>query len=228
MSHLAAGKEKKHIIFVAPCSDSIDTTNLLQDETKLGLSFALKADIRDKMKSHIQSRLGCMTINWTPIPVKLSSNVNLARINNASAFSGLHGSLPLTTKVKLNGPKFDLHRESFQVSLISIPVSPKVATRFEVKYDVKNLSNQHQKLIIAMSEACAEDDETQPHNVLFSGLLNGEISLGPFESKNIGYSALAFRVGKTKLPTFTVASARHRTWLINESAAQRRSVYVLP
>uniref|UniRef100_A0A7S0ADA9 Uncharacterized protein n=1 Tax=Minutocellus polymorphus TaxID=265543 RepID=A0A7S0ADA9_9STRA len=111
---------------------------------------------------------------------------------------------------------------------MTFPASPKVAVPFDVKYCIKNQTPYHQKLNLSMSEAHPGDNLDASDTVLVSGFVNGEVQLGPSESRLLCYSALAMRAGKTPMPALNISSQRYRSWVINDGQEKPRYFYVMP
>ena len=63
------------------------------------------------------------------------------------------------------------------------------------------------------------DSETSAssQNMLVSGTINGEISLGPLEIKNLSYVLLVTKVGDITIPTIDVSSIRYNSWVVHGS-----------
>ncbi len=134
-----------------------------------------------------------------------------------------HGPLPLEglPPLKRTGPIVYVEATPFEASFSTIPSIPKVAAPFEVRYSLTNKTELQQRIKVSMVET-----EGTSNGMLVSGVINGEIVLGPMESKVLRYSLLVTKVGKTILPTLNVSCLRYNSWIIR--GGEKDSVYVLP
>lgn len=201
-----------------------EVSSMLKAETKFGFVYNVKTELK-KAPSHnqteeceyVRTSLGLIAVDWTPIKLPpIDGNI--------------HGPLSLDTPstIKFLGPSCYIERAPFRAKLMTFPASPKVAFPFEVKYCIKNQTPYHQKLTLSMSEVHPGDNLDVSDTVLVSGFVNGELQLGPSESRILCYSALAMRAGKTPMPALNVASQRYRSWVINDGQENPRYFYVMP
>lgn len=171
--------------------------------------------------SQISTFLGKLQIDWKPallhLPIK-DTKLSFCDLGY------LHGPLPSRSSVSFHGPRCNIESVPFDASLLSFPSNPKVATPFEVVYRVRNKTSLNQKLNFHMNETFVEN---QGDGILVSGMVTGEIMLGPSESKEFGYSALAIRSGKSLMPALTLDSVRYQSSVINETK-KPRYCFVLP
>jgi len=109
---------------------------------------------------------------------------------------------------------------------------------------IKNRTEMHQKIKIVMdsgnagggSGAGGEDGSTLSSSsngggssgggVLVSGLIGGDMNLGPMESKELSYLMLFTTVGRSALPSLHVSSMRYGTWIIHGD--KEESTFVTP
>mmetsp|Transcript_59950 Transcript_59950/g.89018 ORF Transcript_59950/g.89018 Transcript_59950/m.89018 type:complete len:776 (+) Transcript_59950:601-2928(+) len=227
-----------------------DVCHLLNSGAKIGISYAVQANLRglasksnnDNTRQHLSTTLGVISVEWLPIGLTIEKNVvedilkgksNGVDCDGQTLPSALeHGPLRLSkpSRVSFFGPICHIEDAPFNAVLTAFPPSPRVAIPFEVKYCITNKTPLHQKLSVSMSEASSRDRSSDgvSDSVLVSGMVNGEIHLGPFEAKTLSYSALAIRAGKTPMPSLTVSSFRHKSWVINDGPMNPRHFFVLP
>jgi len=63
--------------------------------------------------------------------------------------------------------------------------------------------------------------------ILVSGLVAGDLQLGPYKSKTLAYSALVMKAGKVPMPVLNVISSRYQSWIIHD-AENLQFCYALP
>jgi hypothetical protein len=102
----------------------------------------------------------------------------------------------------------------------------RVAVPFHVTYHIKNKTSLYQKLKVVLNDADPANIEAR--GFLITGLVNGEIALGPFESHTLSYTVLATRAGKIGMPEVGVSSNRYKTWVIHEAPSTRRTLFISP
>lgn len=91
-----------------------------------------------------------------------------------------------------------------------------------------NRTEMHQKIRIAMNEGggiLGGGGDTDGA-VLVSGIIGGEMNLGPMESKEFSYLMLFTTVGRSTMPTLHVSSMRYGTWIIHGDTEE--SIFVTP
>jgi hypothetical protein len=182
---------------------------------------------------YMEVSLGNVEINWSPVPLHLSES------ETQGNHKMTHGPLQLETHnpILLRAPQCIVESVPFLSGLKQLPHICKVASPFKVTYWVTNKTPLHQKLTILLDDSsrnsnASSDDPTASSrtsdDVLVSGLVNGHILIGPHETTTFGYTALALRAGRVKLPSLNVSSDRYKSWVIREAASNFREVYVLP
>jgi len=188
------------------------------------------------------ARLGALTLKWIPLPLPLPSNTTLPPTHGPdNGCYGYHGPLPVPNlhPILLDGPVCYVESTPFRASRRTIPSVPKVACPFEVRYRIGNRTEMHQKIRVAMNESGVGGDGASTASgigvaagggggsgVLVSGLIGGEMSLGPKEVKEFSYLMLFTTVGRSTIPTLHVSSIRYGTWIVHGD--KEESVFVTP
>jgi len=219
-----------------------DICHMLRYGSKFNVSFTA----RPKLISHhpnagfsnataiqyANARLGAIDLNWIPISFPIASDITCtSHHRNDDGCRKYHGPLPIPNlyPIRLNGPVCYVESTPFQASRRTIPPIPKVSTPFEVRYRITNKTEMHQKIRITMNEG-GDDVMSAVTNgdsgVLVSGLIGGEMNLGPMEVKEFSYLMLFTTVGRSTMPTLHVSSIRYGTWIIH--GEREESIFVTP
>lgn len=168
--------------------------------------------------------LGMLAVSWRPSPLEAPEEVKL---NGSFAMSSCHG--PLTLKEpcmsRFMAPTCFIEKAPFHTTIDNIPKSVQLAAPFYINYHIKNKTSLDQKIKVSLKEM---DEKSKSSGLLLSGLITGEISLGPFETHTLLYTALPIRVGEIPFPQVCVASDRYNSWLIQETDGARRTLFVTP
>jgi hypothetical protein len=161
-------------------------------------------------------------MDWSPVPLQHADEIHF---QSEDEYRGIHGPLPMKQLklVRQKGPLCYVEVTPFEASFETIPSMPKVGNPFEVRYKISNKTSLHQKLRVLMNDS---DTIVSSNNMLVSGIINGEITLGPLEKKTLSYSLLVTKVGKISIPTFDVSSVRYNTWVVHGSSMDK--VFVSP
>lgn len=178
------------------------------------------------LKGSVSSSLGVVSVDWIPSTLKLPEEITLAGLEDSVA---AHGPLQLTSPstCRFMGPPCYIENAPFEATVEGLPASLRVAEPFDVVYHIKNKTSFDQKLLVQLDDSePAGNDSSQ--GFLISGVVNGAISLGPFETHTLSYTALATRTGQITMPRVGVSSDRYKTWLIQEASISRRSIFILP
>jgi len=159
-------------------------------------------------KSPFFTRLGCVRINWKPIPFIIPQN-----IQENDTYKGLHGALPLSdiSPIIFAGPRCYLEETPFTVKMKAISTSPKVLMPFDVEYQVVNKMDVPQKIQFQLESM---ENETNRSFIVVGGG-NCELYLSPRETKPMCYSMLALRSGKVTLPKLTISSELCQSWVVH-------------
>lgn len=206
-------KENGLILFSPKENDLCQTLN---SGMKLNIAFTLKPNIREvssQPEESISTRLGAIAIEWAPIPLRLSNEMV---VNTDDEYQYYHGPLAVkkTRLLKQKGPLCHVEEAPFKASFETIPAMPKVGNPFEVRYEITNKTSNHQRLRVLMNDS---ESVVSSNSMLVSGIINGEVALGPLEKKILNYSLLVTKVGKTTIPAFDVSSIRYNTWVVRGS-----------
>lgn len=175
-------------------------------------------------------RLGVIWADWQPVIIPLPENIS--HLGPEIERVGSHGPLRLSdpSTLKFRGPPCYIENAPFETVLESLPPSPRVATPFEMSYRIANKTGMQQKLTVLMRDHASDDRERSSvsEGVLVSGLINGDIILGPFETQTLCYTALATKAGKTTMPALSISSDRYKTWLVKDQMEGSREIFVMP
>jgi hypothetical protein len=223
---LVSGKDASGVLYQAEENDP--SRNL-----RLGSKFAVAwtADIAMKseyVKGSVSAPLGTICVDWSPIPLDFPNAIIVGSSLDPIA---AHGPLVLTnpSTCRFMGPPCYVENAPFHATMDNIPVSPRVAEPFDMIYHVKNKTSMDQRLKVVLQDSGPNaDGSSDSDGFLISGLVNGSISLGPFETKALPYTVLATRAGKVTMPNFRVSCDRYKTWVIRDDTPSTRSIYVLP
>jgi len=206
-----------------------DFCNKLKIGSKLKLAYTVQPELMPDGGSVDKSNrlqitstaLGYISILFTPLPLYHPEKIEQDRGMNV--FENNHGPLPIENlpAFKQKGPFVYVEAAPFEASFHTIPSIPKVASPFEVRYKLLNKTSLQQRIKVSMIE-----NEGDSIGILVSGIINGEVILGPMEEKMLRYSLLVTKIGKTILPTLNVSSLRYNSWIIR--GGEEDCIYVLP
>jgi hypothetical protein len=220
---LLSGKNDYGLLYKAELNDPCAKLIL---GSKFSLAWMAQVNMKSAyLKGSVSSSLGVISVEWVPSVLKLPEEVTSAGF--AESITG-HGPLRLMTAstCRFMGPPCYIENAPFEASMEGLPSSLRVAVPFDITYHIKNKTSRDQKLKVHLDDSEPANDSS--HGFLISGLVNGEISLGPFEAHTLSYTALATRTGKISMPRVCVSSERFNSWIIQESSSTRRSLFVLP
>lgn len=222
MKLITKDKNSNSNILFCPSKENI--CQILGSGMNVSVTFAVRPSISDHCQNDfISARLGVVTVEWSPVSLKKPDTTPTPR--TIDEYSEVHGPLVLKSvqSLKFHCPSCHVEKTPFDASLKTIPEIPKVGNPFEVRYLISNQTNLHQRLRVMMNDS----DSTDPSNsMLISGVINGEIILGPLEKKILSYSMLVTKVGKTSIPALDVSSLRYNTWVVHGSSMNK--IFVSP
>lgn len=215
-------KEASNILYT-PNQDSICKS--LSNGMKVNIPFAVRPCISEGFKEEsIIGQLGTISLDWSSVPLQIPGDCHL-KLRSNDTHSGFHG--PLTVKnlqsLKYHCPSCHVEKTPFEASFQTVPQIPQVGSPFEVRYQIVNRTKFHQRLRVVMNDS---DSAFPSNNMLISGVINGEIVLGPLEEKLLSYSLLVTKVGQTTIPSLDVSSIRYNTWIIHGSTMKK--IFVSP
>jgi hypothetical protein len=221
--------QRKNAIFsdLLYTSKSDDFCSQLRNGSRLKIGYTIcpevnAVEINDSEYAQATfASLGAVTIAWTPMALPVPEYI--AELAQNNEFARKHGPLPIKAlpQYSRTGPTFYVEATPFYASFETVPSMPKVAVPFEVRYTVTNTTKLQQRIRVCMTESVGSTND-----MLVSGIINGDLLLGPSESKCLRYSLLVTKVGKTILPALNVSSLRYNTWIIR--SGNQDCVYVLP
>lgn len=231
--HLASAAVAGAPGVIYEASDS-DSSRTLVAGSKFGLTYSVEPKMLDQyMNGSISTRLGVVWVDWFPVLIPAQDKmVGTAGLSSGSTGRPLPPHGPLCMKepatVKFRGPPCYVENAPFETVLESLPPSPRVAIPFEMTYRISNKTGMHQKLSVLMSDQSSEDGNRNSEGVLVSGLVKGDLLLGPFESQTLSYTALATKAGKTTMPGLSISCDRWKTWVVKDMLNTSRVVFVMP
>ena len=192
----------------------------LAKSSKCGVVYSVKVDmLKGYKKGSVSHHLGVVCVDWSPIAIALPTEVCSTRALRA------HGPLVLdsTATIKFRGPSCYVESAPFEAVMEIHPVSPRVTSPFELSYRITNKTNNHQKLLVSVTDPTDGDADA----LIVAGIVSCELCLSPFETQTLTYTAIATKAGKTALPAISVACDRYKTWVINDGSSNR-DLFVLP
>ena len=196
----------------------------LDDGVKVDIAFATRPSIsQNSTKEFITGRLGSISFDWSPIPLQKSDDNLISQRDDE--FSNLHGPLPVKKlqSLRYRCPSCHIEKTPFDASFQTLPGIPRVGHPFEVRYHLSNQTMLHQPIRVMMNDS---DSIIPSNSMLISGVINGEIILGPMEEKTLSYSLLVTKVGKITIPSLDVSSIRYNTWIIH--GTNMNNIYIAP
>ena len=215
---IPSGQESDLLFYPKPN----DICRKLDAGFKVNVAYSVRPTIRygnAQQKVSVTAKLGAISIDWSPISLQHSRDDK--QITHGPL--QLEQTSPFKQKFKQKGPVCYVEETPFDASFETVPAMPKVGNPFQVKYEITNKTGLHQRLRVLMN-----DSETivSSNSMLVSGVINGEIVLGPSEKKVLSYSILVTKVGKIAIPAFDVSSLRYNTWVVKGSTLDK--VFVSP
>ena len=206
-------------------SNSTDQNNSrfssLGADSKIGLSFVVVPKMKQPVATGgakaIEAALGRFNVWWEPLPLLLGGNVTAF---NETIQPGLHGPLPSAScgVLQFLGPAAVVEDAPFKVELVGGKSEVGVGLRYKLCYKITNKTALHQHLAIEV-EDCSEK------SFLVGGVKVGSFKMNPGEVRVMEYDVVFFVVGKRKMPTVSVVSLRHQSYVIGGGTA---SVVSLP
>ena len=200
-----------------------DPCRILSEGTKFSIGYTVQPLMKtDYKSSSVSSTLGALLVGWLATALDLPDEAK-GHSGTLGAITS-HGPLALDdpSKIRFTGPPCSIERAPFEVTLQTMPSTVRVAVPFEVDYCIKNNTNLHQTMQIRMIK------EGKLDGLLLSGLVNGEISLAPYEVQFHSYTVLAIRAGEICFPGLQVSSLRYKSWVINKETTPKNFIYVNP
>ena len=221
---LLSGKNNSGLLYRAQPEDPC---RRLIRGSKFSLAWTSEVNMAsDYLKGSVSAPLGILSIAWAPCPVALPDEV---KDIGYSASITKHGPLEMDFPIicRFMGPPCYIENAPFETKMDKLPDFLEVATPFDITYYIKNKTPLEQKLNISLTEMEHGVNE-HSHGFMVAGLATGEISLGPFESHRLAYTAVATRTGAIQAPKLRVSSLRYNTWLIHESNGEIQTLFVAP
>jgi len=207
-------------------------SGLFMNQTKQGSTLSLGYSViaqkdADRGKIEKMAPLGVISVNWKPVSLPLPDMSTLADASaRADEFGWTHGPLvlPNLTPIIFYGPQCQVLDAPFKAKLLKCPSMPKVGSPFCISYQVSNHTAISQSLVLNLAQ---EGDQMDPL-LLCTGKIKEEIQMAPFEEKTFSFTFMSMVAGKILRPPLTVSSARHQTWVINETRMSSRYLFVMP
>lgn len=217
---LLSGKDNSSLLYKARPEDPCRRLIL---GSKFSLAWTSEVNMTSNyLKGSVSASLGVLSVDWSPSPMDIPDEV---KENGYSEPITMHGPLPLDSPLicRFMGPPCYIENAPFETTMDRLPDYLEVATPFEITFHIKNKTAFDQKLNVVLKES----SEPSP-GFMVAGLAAGEISLGPYETHTLSYTAVAMRTGKIQAPHIYVSSHRYNTWLIHESQGESRTLFVAP
>jgi hypothetical protein len=204
-----------------------DPCRILSAGSKLCVSYTVRASLKDKCMENVSCSLGSISVDWTPFQIKAlqSPLVSNRDHENLPAHGPLALDVPST--IRFTSPVCHIERTPFKAEPLHLSTSVTVATPFDVTYSISNNTTSHQTITIEVLEENLSKGSVPGalSGLLFSGCLNGQLSLGPHEEQVISFHAVAIRPGEIYLPPVRVSSNRFKSLIINDS---RKRLFAFP
>jgi len=203
-----------------------DACRELVPGSKFAFSWTALTDVKGESQGTItKSSLGVISVGWSPSPLCLPDECSSWGSSDQILE---HGPLPLKTPpiYRMLGPPCYIEKAPFAVKMNRLQCSPKVATPFEISYKIQNMTQHHQALKVGFSKGTIADREAQGY--MLSGLIDGSVSLGAYETHNLSYTVIATRTGAMQMPQVCVSSDRFGTWVIKETPSDRKVLFIVP
>jgi hypothetical protein len=220
---LLSGKDESGLLYKASPEDPCRKLIL---GSKFSLAWATEVNMKSNyLKGSVSAPLGILSVSWSSNPLEVPDEVTKSGFGEAITTHGpLRLDSPLTCRFM--GPPCYIENAPFETTMDRLPDNLEVATPFDITYHIKNKTGFDQKLNVSLKEA--EQGVNGSLGFMVAGLLTGEISLGPFETHTLSYTAVAMSTGKIQAPQVCVSSRRYSTWLIHESQGESRTLFVAP
>mmetsp|Transcript_42868 Transcript_42868/g.103675 ORF Transcript_42868/g.103675 Transcript_42868/m.103675 type:complete len:1083 (-) Transcript_42868:1354-4602(-) len=220
---LLTGKDKSGLLYKGGEGDACRE---LLPGSKFAFSWTALAEVNETyQQTTTNTSLGVISVGWNPSP--LTPPEEYFSSDPSDPISE-HGPLPLKTPptCRYVGPPCYIEKAPFSVQMNRLQSSPKVATPFAISYRIQNLTQHQQALQVSFGESTIADREAQGY--MLSGLVNGTVALGAFEIHNLSYTVIATRPGAIQMPQVCVSSDRFGTWVIKETAKDRKELFIVP
>lgn len=203
---------------------------MLSPGSSIFVSYATVAKLRsDYKKGSVSARLGSLVVEWAPSPMDLELDEKIKYLGPLVE-SG-HGPLDIGSPLisRFPGPACYIESPPFETYLCPLPSQPQVYSPFQLSYSIENKTNQHQTLLVNINLGEGGIGRQMTDDLLVSGLVSGELQLGPRETQQFCYTIVPTKTGKTFLPGLGISSLRHNTWVIKQDQDDNaRSIFVVP
>jgi hypothetical protein len=201
-------------------SDVDDPCRILSAGSNICVSYTIRASLKEKSMESLSAPLGSISVDWTPVQIENALKVPLVSNQNVADLSS-HGPLALDmpSTIRFTSPVCNIERTPFKAEPLQLSTSVTVATPFDIKYSISNLTTSHLSITIQVLEENLSKGSIPGalSGLLFSGCLNSQLSLGPHEKQVISFHAVAIRPGEIFLPPVRVSSDRFKSWILNDS-----------
>jgi hypothetical protein len=203
-----------------------DPCRVLSLGSKLSIAYTIQPTMKDPLSlEKVTTTLGHITVDWKPLTLALPKEA-LSLDDDLGDIIG-HGPLRLNTlsSLRFAGPPCLIEKSPFEANISNIPAAPRMNVPFELNYCVKNKTSSHQVVSVDVVDALSEIDCTAG-GLLFSGMTEGVLCLGPSEEQTLSYTIIATRAGLVRMPSLKLSSERFKSWIIKEDA--KKEVYIFP
>jgi hypothetical protein len=201
-----------------------DPCRLLSAGSNVAVSYNVRATLDNPDEAPVSSALGNLLADWLP------SSLNLPEDNgscNSKLLGGINGHGPLAldspATIRFRGPTCLINKVPFRVERLDIEPDISVGSPFEINFRIFNSTDLNQTLHVALGGVPSFND----NGLIITGLLAGDMNIGPLKNLIVSYTVLATRPGEIVLPAIKVASERYKTLVIDSDRTLRR-IFVLP
>jgi hypothetical protein len=187
--------------------------------SRFSVAWTTEVNVESKyLKGSVSTAMGVLSVDWAPCPMMAPED--------ARASFQTHGPLVLQgpSNCRILGPPCYIEHAPFETTMKGLPNKLQVATPFAVSYEITNKTAMSQKLKISTRE----NDANEPLCFMIAGLVEGELSLGPFEKLTLSYTAIATMSGFHSVPPICVMSERYQAWVVQTSKVPCQKVFVAP
>lgn len=204
--------------------DQEDPCRLLAAGSSVGISYAVRATLQNPEENSLSTALGSLLVDWLPSSLSLPDDHDSFNCNLLEGIDG-HGPLVLDSPatIQFRGPTCHISKVPFRAERMCLPPALSIGIPFEVSYSIFNDTQLNQTLHVVLGGGPSFSE----NGLIITGLVAGDISIGPSEHRIISYTVLAVRPGEVLLPTLKVASERYKTWVIDSDRIMNR-IFVLP
>jgi hypothetical protein len=205
-----------------------DPCRMLSVDSKFGIGYSVVARLKNQPRGRgTSSTLGSVLVDWLPSTLELPDEPGV----NSSALGDIraHGPLALRTpsRIRFMGPRCFVNSAPVEAELIDISHRLSVGTPFELTYRIRNKSCRPQMVTACLRDGSDGENDAARRSFVVSGLISGDLSLGPLEERLLSFTAIPTRAGEASLPLLELSSSRDRSVVFHKGTS-RANLFVLP